>query len=154
MTSRAVSGRIPMALHLLQQWRRVLLLLAVVIAGSIAHTLVTTTGAWAAEIERPAHVEHCVGSSCHEGAHHPSECCGGGPCACIFGGSQATAIVVSGLPEPFVHQMTPTGRLREGIDRPPKAMRTRMQSLLKQDTVGNDQDNYPSLYRPLDAIGG
>jgi hypothetical protein len=135
MTSAA--AQIPLALSLLRKWGRALLLLAFVMVGSITHMSVMSASASGTAVERlvgQTHSEHCTPASCHEGAHHPSECCGGGPCACIFETPSAEAVIVTGILEHFVRERTLTGQLREGIDRPPKAMRTRTVSPQKQDS--------------------
>jgi hypothetical protein len=127
MTARPISA-FTAASHLLQRWGRVVLLLTLVIAGSVAHMSVMTTRAWATSIERPFdqhyQAQHCDGPSCHRDANHPSACCGSGLCACIFGNPLPGSTFASGTPESIPGDTRLTARPRKGIDRPPKAALT------------------------------
>lgn len=106
------------------RWARTTLLLALMVMSSIGHaSAMITTMPSDAFIGRSVQVlpeEHCGAVTCRGNAHDPSECCGGGPCACIPETASTVPIIKTDATRDCGHPQTLTGRIRTGLDRPPK----------------------------------
>lgn len=122
---------------LMPPWLRAVLVLVFVAIGSIAHTSAAATSAPGTVVDGTSvpFAGHCIGPGCEQQAHHASECCGTGPCGCVFETPSALSFAEAGHIEHFRFEPRWTRQLRQGIDRPPKQAKVFNLLPPQQDTV-------------------